>query len=528
MELGELIAALRRPEAWPAAGAREVGFLQTHISLLFFAGERVYKVKKPLRLPFLDYSTLERRRALCEEEVRLNRRLAPRTYLGVVPIARAPDGALVAGGRGEVVEHAVEMERLPAERMLEALLERGEVDNGMMTALAERLAAFHADAATGPGVDEHGTPEAIERLVLENLEETRRFAGDTIGAEVHALLERRSRAALEARRGLFARRVQAGRVRDGHGDLHASNVCFAPPEKGGLVIYDCIEFSARFRCGDVASDLAFLAMDLDHRGFGAFGDYLARRYAEIAADAELGDLVGFYKGYRALVRAKVASLASVGEGLDAAQRARARREASGYAQLAAAYELPPAMILMCGLPASGKTWGARHVAPYLDPVVLSSDVHRKRVAGIPLGKRHEGAYEDGLYAPEMKRRTYASLLEHALAALREGRTAVVDATFSTRAFRAPFLAAAAREGFPLLLVHVHAPEDVIRARMERRARDPHEPSDATFAVYLAARGRFEPPDEVGAERVVCFEAVDAPPEELGARVAERRARLAKG
>jgi predicted kinase len=229
-----------------------------------------------------------------------------------------------------------------------------------------------------------------------------------------------------------------------------------------------------------------------------------------------------------MVRAKVAALRASAAEMPEEERAAARREASRYVQLAAAYELEPAMILMCGLPASGKSWAAQHVAPFLDPAVLSSDVRRKRLAGIPLATRHKGDYEGGLYAPELKQRTYESLLAGALAALGEGRTVVVDATFSTRAFRAPFLAAAERAGFPLFLVHVTAPERVIRERMERRARDPHEASDATFQVYLAARERFEPPEEIDPERVVEFEAVDAAPEELGALLAERRVAAAGG
>lgn len=534
MDPQELIAALQEPSAWPEPPAT-VEHLQTHISIVFFVGEHVYKVKKELSLPFLDASTLERRRALCEEEVRLNARLAGDTYLGVVPIVRpiahGASGGLRVGGEGEVAEWAVHMRRLPSERMLDQLLARGEVDNRLMNAIAERLARFHASADTGTGVDEYGDPDAVRKNVLDNFAQTEGFVGQTFPAAVHAFLRERAETRLADLADVLQRRVDDGRVRDGHGDLHGSNVCYLAPPKGApedadgqLVIYDCIEFSDAFRCGDVACDLAFLAMDLDHRGFHAFGAYLAHRYAAHANDPELEELLPFYKGYRAMVRAKVASLLSTEAEVPAKQRDQARRTALSYTHLASAYELPPALILMCGLPACGKTWVAERVAPFLDPCVLSSDVVRKRMAGIPLGKRHKGAYEDGIYSPEAKRRTYATLLERGLEAVAAGRTAVVDATFGTRAFRAPYIEAAERLGVPLILVHVHADEAVIAERMERRAKDPNEASDATFQVYLAARERFEAPDEMRPEQVVDYNSVDGVPEELGMAVVEARLR----
>jgi len=522
MDAPDLIEALRDPAAWPRP-VDEVGFLQTHISLLFFVGEHVYKVKKTLQLPFLDASTLARRKQLCEDEVRLNARLAPDTYLGVVPIVRDPSGRLAVGASGEAVEYAVEMKRLPAERMLERLLERGAVDNALMNTLARRLADFHAQAATGPGVDEHGSPEVVRRNVLENFTETARFVGDTIPARVHEFLRSRAEARCDEHAALFEQRVRDGRIRDGHGDLHGSNICYLRPDE--LVIYDCIEFSDRFRCGDIACDIAFLAMDLDRRGFPAFGRYFVHRYAKHAHDPELEGLMPFYKAYRALVRFKVSSFLSAEEEVPAEDRAAARHTAMSYAHLAAAYDLPPAIVLMCGLPACGKTWCAERVAPYLDPGVLSSDVIRKQLAGIPLGTRHEGAYEEGIYSPEAKRRTYATLLERALELVRKGRTAVIDATFLTRAFRAPYLAAARQHGIPLVLVHIHTPEEVIAERMERRANDPREASDATFGVYLAARDKFEPPDEFPPEQVVDFDSPDSiggSAEALGLAVVERR------
>jgi aminoglycoside phosphotransferase family enzyme/predicted kinase len=519
VETAELFQALRDPAAYPFQ-VGEVGFLETHVSLLFFAGERVYKVKKPVDLGFLDFSTLERRRHFCEEEVRLNRRLAPDTYLGVVEIRRDAAGAVRVGGAGELVEPAVEMRRLPAERMLEALLERGEVDNQLVHALAALLASFHAEAATGPGVDEHGSPEAVAANVRENFEQTRGFAEDkgarTISRALHAFLERRAERFLAEHRDLLERRVREGRIRDGHGDLHSGNICFPP---GRIVIYDCIEFSARYRSSDVACDLAFLAMDLDRLGFRGFGRFLEHEYAEEAGDAGLAELMGFYKEYRAVVRAKVESILAADEGADPERREAARLSGMRYWHLAASYALPPTLILMCGLPGSGKSWAARELARPFEAVVLSSDVIRKRLAGVPLTERRRGGRgSEELYSTEMTDRTYRAMLAEAERALASGRTVVADATFASLQRRADFRALARRLGVPFALVHVTASEALVRERMERRRSDEHEVSDADFQVYRLMQRQFQPPDELLSTELVELASGSEPPEEAAARL----------
>jgi hypothetical protein len=504
-----------------------VGLVETHISLVFFAGERVYKVKKPVDLGFLDYTALAARKHYCEEEVRLNRRLAPGVYLGVVPIVRSPEGLLVgpeaAPAGAETVEWAVEMVRLPEQRMLAALLDRGEVDNELLNRLCALLVRFHAEAATGAGVDEHGTVAAITANAEENFEQARPFVGTpaepppggvrTLSPSLHAFLAARARAFLGAERVLLLRRVAAGRIREGHGDLHAGNVCCT---ETGLVAYDCIEFNRRFRCADVACDLAFLAMDLDARGFTGFAGYLVHAYARAADDRDLARLMPFYKAYRAVVRGKVGSMAAAGMEPGPAREER-RLEAMRYFQLAACYDLPRALILTCGLPATGKSWVAKAFARPLHAVLLRSDVRRKLLSGIPL-TRHA---EQGAYSAERTEQTYRALLEDATAALRSGRSAIVDATFSSASLRAPFVDAAARMDVPYWIVHLTAPEAIVRERMARRATEPGEVSDADFSVYERARTTFEPPDEVTRARVLAIESGADPSEESSALLIDR-------
>ena len=538
MDTAELLAALADPRTWPGPGGPGAGrdadpgegvrtgavtLIETHLSVLALVGERVYKLKKAVDLGFVDQREPARRRFLCEEELRLNRRLAPGVYLGVVPFAARPDGGLRLRGPGAAVEWGVEMVRLPAESMLDRLLERGEVDNAALDALAARLVRFHAEAATGPGVDEHGAPDAVASIVLDNF-----AALAPTGLAPSLLLERleqHARDRLAAHRPLLAARVAAGRIREGHGDLHAGNLCRLP---AGWVAYDALEFSAALRCCDVAADLAFLVMDLARRGLPAFGTWLARRYAERAGDGDLARLMPFYVAYRALVRAKVAALAhaqlaSRGAPPPGARFAdeaperlerhealeRKRREVVALCVLAARGALPPMLVLTCGLPAGGKSWLARRAAEALDAAWLRSDVRRKALAGVPATSHRA---PPGLYATEMTGRTYGALLHDAREALAAGRTVIVDATFPTAAARAPFVALAREAGVPLRLLHCEADESLVRARMAARLRDPDEVSDADFGVYLAARARFEPPAELSPSEVLNFAS--------GARAAE--------
>lgn len=517
--IDRLTSDLAVPGSLPGGtGAPEV--VETHISRLFLTTHRVYKVKKRLALAFLDYSTLERRRTFCHEEVRLNRRLAPATYLGVAPLTLDAEGRWRLAGDGRAREWAVEMRRLPEAGMLDRRLAGGGIDNAMLDEVAELLARFHAAAAGGEEVRRFGAPPAVRELVEDNLRELEAFVGEPgpLPAPLHRFLGGRSAAFLVDSHDLLARRVEEGRIREGHGDLHAGNLCLTD---AGWVVYDCIEFSRRFRCGDQALDLAFLAMDLDHRGFHAFSDYLVRRYARLADDPELPGLLPFYKAYRAGVRGKVACLRA--DGLSGRQRQAARREAAGYFQLAASYGLGPALVLTCGLPATGKSWAARALAARWGAAWLRSDVRRKSLAGVPLAASGTGERGDGeLYSEEMTRRTYASLLRRAAEALDHGRGVIVDATFSRADQRASFLELARERDLPAYVLHLRASEEAVRERLEKRSHDPSDPSDADLSVYRRAREGFEEPAEIDRDALIESTTEGAAPEDVVASVTLRR------
>lgn len=513
--LEQLPEGLMMPDAYPHQ-VDAVTRQETHISWLFFAGDRVYKVKKPVDLGFLDFTTTELRKYFCEEEVRLNQRFPGGVHLGVVPVVRRPNGSIKIGGPGPLVDWAVAMRQLPARRMLDRLLERGEVDNGLLDRLVDVLVPFHAAAATGVGVDAYGTPDAIARLARDNIESlaSRTGPAGVMSPALHGLLARELERSLGELRPVFAWRVEEGRVREGHGDLHSGNICY---ESDGPVLYDCIEFSRALRCCDVAADIAFLAMDLDARGYLGFSQYLLRRYLDRSEDAGISAVIGFYKSYRALVRAKVAALRLDEPALGSEEREEARREGARYARLAGSYAVAPALVLTCGLPGSGKSWLASRIDVPHDARVLRSDVVRKRLAGIPPSTRVDSELESGLYTPDVKARTYAELLRDSESYLRAGRSVIVDAAFMRREERQPFMDLARDSGVSVAVLWVDAADAVVRERLLRRADDPNEASDADEHVYDWARKVFEPPTEIDVRSVVLADGCESP-EQVSANV----------
>jgi len=487
--LAEVLGSLARPEAYPHP-VEDVTVLQTHVSVVFLAGGYAYKVKKPVRFDFLDAHLLERRAEMCHQEVALNRRLSPDLYLGVVSIIRGPQG-LVVGGTGAPVEYAVQMRRLPEDRMMDRLLQTRALTQQMVEQVADVLAPFHAAADAGPRVAAFGTPEAVRALWDEHFAQMAPFLGKTLTPLQDGYLRAVVGAWSVRRQGLLEERVANGRIRDGHGDLRTSSVCFTEP----LAIFDCLDFSARLRCSDVASDVAFLAMDLRLRMRPDLGEAFVQRYVARSGDTGLPRLVPFYVCYRACVRGKVESLRAEEPEISCADRedaARMARRAFGVACDAASEDLPPVLLAISGLSGSGKSALARELGSRRGWEVLSSDVIRKSLHGLAAEERATEALDCGLYSPEATRRIYARLAADAGAALGQGKCAIVDAT-AQAAWQRTVLADAARtHGALFLLAEVRASDEVIRARLEARAREPGGVSDAGREVYLAQKARWEP------------------------------------
>jgi uncharacterized protein len=498
--LPALIQGMLDPTAYPAPRPASVELRQTHISYVLLAGERAYKIKKPVNLGFVDYSTAARRTYYCRQELRLNRRLAAAVYLDVVPIVARPDGVLV-GGRGRPLEHAVVMRRLPEAGMLPALLERGAVDAALARAMAERLAAFHATAPRGPSVARHGRPAALRRLVESNLRRVDPFVGRTADAARYAHLSAYTAAFLHERRALFRQRAAGGYVHDGHGDLHAASVCLLD---GEIVFFDCIDFATWLRCTDVAAEVAFLAMDLDRFGRADLAVAFVDAFVAASGDADLLALLPFYQSYRATVRGLVASIAADDARLGAAAQAAQTGLARTYFDLAdhayAGAAPRPLLLLLGGLPASGKSTVARALAGRLALLPLNSDVVRKRLAGLPPTARRRAGHEEGLYTTAASAATYQGLLAEARDWLTRGVSVALDASFRHTADRAAAVALADALGVPWLSVECQADARTTRARLTTRATDPTAVSDADWAVHQQLAAEWEPWTDLPAAR----------------------------
>ncbi len=330
-ELPELIQALLDPKVYPES-PQKVELVQTQISYVFLAGEYVYKVKKPVDMGFLDYTTLDKRLYYCRKEVELNQRLCADTYLGVVPITKEK-GRYIIGGKGEAKEYAVKMRRLPQDAMMDVLLKQNKVTPEMVEKVAITLVDFHKKAATNSEITREGGIDAVIKNTSENFEQTEKYFGTIIEPETYKHIKTYTEDFIEVNRSLFLKRMAEGRVRDCHGDLHAAHVCFYQ----GICIYDCIEFIDRLRYTDVTADIAFLAMDLDHYGRRDLSKRFIKAYVNKSRDKELLKLLNFYKCYRAYVRGKVGCFQYDDKHISADEKGRITENARGYFKLAESY-----------------------------------------------------------------------------------------------------------------------------------------------------------------------------------------------
>ena len=330
-DLPELIQALLDPEAYPSP-IREIELMQTQMSFVFISNKYVYKVKKPVNLGYLDYTTLDKRRFFCQREVELNQRLCPDAYLGVVPIVKHR-GKVFIEGRGKAVEYAVKMRRLPRGAMMDVLLAVDKVSSQMVTEVAQKMAEFHQRAETNAGIGAFGNLDTIIENTEENFSQTEKYMGRTISREGYQRIRDYTEGFIRENAALLDKRVADGKIKDCHGDLHAAHVCFSE----GICIYDCIEFNDRFRYSDVASEIAFLAMDLDHYGRADLSDCFVDAYVAQSQDGELKQLLNFYKCYRAYVRGKVGGFKIDDPYVTRQEKKEAKETASSYFGLAESY-----------------------------------------------------------------------------------------------------------------------------------------------------------------------------------------------
>ena len=451
------------------------GVAETHCAVVFFVGDRAYKLKKPVDLGFLDFRSLRSRREVCLREVELNRRLAADVYLGVAEV-RGPDHA--------VCDYLVVMRRMPSARRLSTLVRAGTDVTAPVRALARQLAAFHSTARHDAGTAAEGTRDAVRARWQASFDQTRPHRGGVLDATHTAEVERLAMRYLAGREALFASRIADGLVRDGHGDLLADDIFVLPD---GPRVLDCLEFDDRLRYVDGLDDAAFLAMDLERLGSPGLARSFLDWYVEFAGSPRVGSLEHHYVAYRAFVRAKVACLRADQGDPDAAGDARE------HVTIAANHlrEGAVRLILIGGLPGTGKSTVGGALADRLGAVLLRSDRVRKELAGIDPSTPAPASYRAGLYRPEATVATYATLLDHAARLLGRGESVVLDASWSDANRRRDAVAVAEATTADMIELRCTAPPELATDRLRSRAGSA-DPSDADARIAARMQAHFDP------------------------------------
>lgn len=487
-----LIQALLQPHVYPHP-VQTVTLIETHISWVLLTGEYAYKIKKPVNLGFLDFSTLAQRRYFCDEELRLNQRFAPQLYLEVIAISGTAEQPQL-GSHGPIIEYAVKMREFPQHLCVDTLLAHDEIIPAHFVRFARDVAQFHAQAARATLDAPWGTAASISDPVLEDFAQIR---ASSLGAGFRALLDELedwSKQQLARHKEVFETRKVTGQIRECHGDLHTRNLALLDDR---ITPFDCIEFNPNLRWIDIISEVAFLCMDLQARGHASLAHTFLNAWLEHSGDYAGLALLRFYSVYRAMVRAKVAALTT-----HHSDDQRARDACVQYLKLAQKlmHANSPVLILMHGLSGSGKSTFSQHLVDELGAVRVRSDVERKRMIKV----------DAAMYRTDTTRQVYQRLAEIAGSLISNGYVAVVDATFLARAQRAVFHTLAKSLNVPLLIVHCYAENQVLAASVAQRAQAKTDVSDATVSVLEQQIAQLESLATTEADRVFEIDVRDAP------------------
>jgi uncharacterized protein len=496
-QLRELIAFLESPESYPHRPT-EVRAIQTHVSWIFIASPFVFKMKKPVNLGFLDFSTLEKRHYFCHREIELNRRLCPETYLDVISIYET-ESDFSFSPPGDTVQYAVKMKELPHGWFLSELLEKNLVGEKEINRVISSLHRFYQAETPTPEIEQWGTPEKLKISTDENFTQVEPFIGKTISPDAFESIRHYTNQFYVANEKLFRERIQQHRILDCHGDLHLDHVHLTPE---ATTIFDCIEFNDRFRFIDIANDLAFLAMDFDFEGRTDLGNLFLRNAARELGDAGMLKVANFYKCYRAFVRGKVESIQATEK--ETANSQEHEKQAARYFLLALWYAIAgfePLILVVMGRVGTGKSTIAKRLASELEWPVFSSDEVRKTLAGLPLTQRTPPQLRNKIYSVRMTRRTYEQLVEDGLSALKKNRGVILDATFSTRALRKFLRDESNKANVPVQFIELEVSPNEIKKRLKLRDEKTAEASDARLEEFEKLHAAYESFSELASDLI---------------------------
>jgi len=493
-----IIEFMKRPDSYPHS-PDTVEHIQTHISHVFIASPFVYKIKKPLDLGFLDFSTLEKRKYYCHRELELNRRLCDHIYLEVTHLVHSGNTYQFASDNlksGKPIEYIVKMKQLKRENFLIGFVKKGDLKKEHLERVARKLHRFYSGQSPDTKILNYGDPEKILYNTDENFNQTRDFIGKTISRQAFHSIHQFTNSFLDMHKALFRKRIEEHRIVDGHGDLHLEHINLTD---NSICIYDCIEFNERFRYQDIAADLAFLAMDLDFHQLQNESRYFMNLMSELLHDPDLLALADFYKCYRAYVRGKVKSFESDEGEVSTPEQKKTANKAERYFRLSLYYALfgsKPMIYLFMGRVASGKSTLAKRLAKDTGIHSFSTDILRKKIAGLPLTKRLPDRDRTALYSEVMSDKTYQNLCERGVEEIRNGRSVILDGTFASKKKRRELTDYFEEHDIEYLYVEPIADKNIRMDRLHDRNQGQAVISDARLDDMDMLDERYENPDEL--------------------------------
>ena len=451
--------------------------IETHISWVILTGDFVYKIKKPINLGFVDFSTLEKRKFYCDEELRLNRRLAPNIYLDVIPISGTSENPVLEG-KEKAFEYTVKMQQFSHNMQLDQVLARNELRHDMVESFANLIAEFHQHIDIADSTSHFGEPEQVYQPAKENFIQIRDLISDKSKIDLLSKIERWTEDSFNEIKNIFDQRKEKGFIRECHGDLHLRNLAW---HENKPLAFDCLEFNENFRWIDVASEIAFLIMDLDVNNQPEFAHHFLNKYLELTGDYEGCSVLRFYLVYRTMVRAKVDAIRAAQEGISQQESDEANAEIVNYLQLALTYthKIKPFIIITHGMSASGKSTISQPLLEKLGAIRIRADVERKRLFNIKAEQNSSANIQQGIYTKQATHETYSKLLELTQRIIDAGLPVIVDATFSTIEQRTLFKKIASQKQVRFIILNFITSEETLKQRIRNRTKDV---SDADITV----------------------------------------------